>query len=79
MIQTTIEITNREMFGHKIHDSSGKSPYDMTTFRYHIKDSMIKKIENANIKYVLLDVVNHGPVIREIVASSDKKLIGSQF
>ena len=51
----------------------------MTTFRYMIKKPMIKKIEERGIKYVLLSVVDHDNVIREIVESSDKKLIGLQF
>lgn len=38
-----------------------------------------KKIEDKGIKYVLLSVVDHDNVIREIVESSDGELIGLQF
>jgi len=72
------QLMNRE-FGHKIHDKGGTAPYNITTFPYMIKKSMIKKIEEKGIKYVLLSVVDHDNVIREIVESSDKKLIGLQF
>jgi len=72
------ELMNKE-FGHKIHDTGGHAPYNMTTFRYMIKKPMIKKIEEKGIKYVLLSVVDHDNVIREIVESSDSELIGLQF
>jgi len=77
-VEEDSELMNKE-FGHKIHDSGGTSPYNKTTFPYMIKDSMIKKIEQKNIKYALLSVVDHENVIREIVASSNKKLVGLQF
>ena len=66
-------------FNHKIHDQGGVAPYNITTFPYVAKKSMIKKIEEKGIKYVLLSVVDHDNVIREIVESSDSKLIGLQF
>ena len=72
------ELMNKE-FDHKIHDQGGNAPYNMTTFRYMVKKPVIKKIEEKGIKYVLLSVVDHDNVIREIVESSDKKLIGLQF
>jgi len=77
-VEEDSELMNKE-FGYKIHDSGGRSPYNMTTFPYMIKDSMIKKIEQKNIKYALLSVVDHENVIREIVASSNRKLVGLQF
>jgi len=40
---------------------------------------MVKKIEEKDIKYVILSVVDHDNVIREIVESSNKELIGLQF
>ena len=72
------ELMNKE-FGHKIHDKGGHAPYNMTTFRYMIKKPMLKKIKEKGIKYVLLSVVDHDNVIREIVESSDGELIGLQF
>ena len=69
---------NKE-FGHKIHDSGGTSPYNKTTFPYVAKKSMVKKIEEKDIKYVILSVVDHDNVIREIVESSNSELIGLQF
>ena len=72
------ELMNKE-FGHKVHDKGGHAPYNMTTFRYMIKKPMIKKIEEKGIKYVLLSVVDHDNVIREIVESSDSEVIGLQF
>jgi len=72
------ELMNKE-FGHKIHDQGGRAPYNMTTFRYMVKKPVIKKIEEKGIKYVLLSVVDHDNVIREIVESSNKELIGLQF
>jgi DNA mismatch repair ATPase MutS len=72
------KLMNKE-FGHKIHDQGGIAPYNITTFPYVAKKSMIKKIEEKSIKYVILSVVDHDNVIREIVESSDKKLIGLPF
>jgi len=40
---------------------------------------MVKKIEEKDIKYVILSVVDHDNVIREIVESSNSELIGLQF
>ena len=72
------KLMNKE-FDHKIHDQGGSAPYNITTFPYVAKKSMIKKIEGKGIKYVLLSVVDHDNVIREIVESSNSELIGLQF
>ncbi|MBT7269941.1 MAG: hypothetical protein HN829_03525 [Candidatus Marinimicrobia bacterium] len=77
-VEEDSKLMNRE-FGHKIHDSGGTSPYNKTTFPYVAKKSMIKKIEGKGIKYVLLSVLDHDNVIREIVESSNSELIGLQF
>ena len=77
-VEEDSKLMNRE-FGHKIHDSGGTSPYNKTTFPYVAKKSMVKKIEEKDIKYVILSVVDHDNVIREIVESSNKELIGLQF
>ena len=77
-VEEDAKLMNKE-FGHKIHDSGGNSPYEKTTFPYSLKDKMIKKIEKTNIKYVILSVVDHDNVIREIVESSNSKLIGLEF
>jgi len=77
-VEEDAELMKKE-FGHKIHDRGGNSPYYMTTFFYRHVDTMIKKIESKNIKYAILSVVDHDNVIREVVYSSDKKLIGEQF
>ena len=37
------------------------------------------KIKEKNLKYAILSVVDHDNVIREVVFSSEKKLIGEQF
>ena len=77
-VEEDSKLMNKE-FGHKIHDSGGTSPYNKTTFPYVAKKSMIKKIEGKGIKYVLLSVLDHDNVIREIVESSNSELIGLQF
>ena len=77
-VEEDSKLMNRE-FGHKIHDSGGTSPYNKTPFPYVAKKSMIKKIEGKGIKYVLLSVLDHDNVIREIVESSNSELIGLQF
>jgi len=77
-VEEDSKLMNKE-FGHKIHDSGGTSPYNKTTFPYVAKKSMIKKIEEKNIKYVILSVVDHDNTIREIVESSNSELVGLQF
>jgi len=77
-VEEDSKLMNKE-FGHKIHDSGGTSPYNKTTFPYVAKKSMVKKIEEKDIKYVILSVVDHDNVIREIVESSNSELIGLQF
>ena len=77
-VEEDSKLMNKE-FGHKIHDSGGTSPYNKTTFPYVAKKSMVKTIEEKDIKYVILSVVDHDNVIREIVESSNSELIGLQF
>ena len=77
-VEEDAKLMNRE-FGYKIYDHGGSSPYDMTTFPYVGKNKVIQKLERSNIKYVILSVVDHDNIIREIVNSSNEKLIGLQF
>ena len=42
-------------------------------------EKLVQKIEEKNLKYAILSVVDHDNVIREVVFSSEKKLIGEQF
>ena len=69
--------TMNKVCGHNIYENN--APYDQTKFPYINKSSVIKKLEEANIKYVILDVVDHDNIIREITYSSNKKLLGMQF
>ena len=77
-VEEDAELMNRE-FGHKIHDNGGASPYQMTTYPYMHIEKLVQKIEEKNLKYAILSVVDHDNVIREVVFSSEKKLIGEQF
>jgi len=69
----------KKEFEHKIHDNGGTSPYQMTTYPYRYIDKLVQKIEEKNLKYAILSVVDHENVIREVVFSSEKKLIGEKF
>ena len=71
-------LMNKE-FGHKIHDQGGYAPYNMTSFRKSLREVMIRKIKSRDIKYALVDIVDSQKMIREIVDSSDKDLIGLKF
>lgn len=77
-VEEDAELMNRE-FGHKIHDMGGTSPYKITTYPYMHIEKLVQKIEEKNLKYAVLSVVDHDNVIREVVFSSEKKLIGEQF
>tara|TARA_X000000368_G_C22395507_1_gene435148 strand:- start:66 stop:467 length:402 start_codon:yes stop_codon:yes gene_type:complete len=68
--------TMNKVCGHKIFDNQ---PYEQTRFFYNGKSSVIKKLEEASLNYVILDVVDHDNVIREIVHSSNQKLIGLKY
>ena len=77
-VEEDAELMNRE-FGHKISDKGGKSPYPITIYPYKHIDKLVQEIEEKNLKYAILSVVDHDNVIREVVLSSEKELIGEQF
>ena len=69
----------KKKYGHKTHDSGGRAPYIMSTFPYGGLEAMVSKFNRDKIKYAVLSVVDSKNVIREIVESSDKKLLGLKF
>ena len=75
-VEEDAKIMNK-ICGHRIYENN--APYDQTKFPYSNKLSVINKLEKAKIKYVILSVVNHENVIREIVNASDTKLIGLKY
>ena len=69
----------KKKYGKKTHDRGGKSPYLISTFPYGEIKSMVNEFDKDKIKYVILNVVDKENAIREIVKSSNEKLIGLQY
>tara|TARA_B100000029_G_C17029622_1_gene761699 strand:- start:132 stop:542 length:411 start_codon:yes stop_codon:yes gene_type:complete len=68
-----------KVFKYEIHDANGRRPYLMTTAPHNFINHLSKTLEEKDIKYVMLKIVSKDPIIREIVKSSDTKLIGLQY
>ena len=70
-------ILMNKICGHRIYENN--APYEQTKFPYANKLRVIEKLEFAKVSYVILSVVDHDKVIREIVNSSDPKLVGLKY
>ena len=77
-----------KVFGHKLHDAGGRSPYVLTTFPHDLKEMMTNRIAGLyfdhqrdvpEIQYALLDIVDKEYSIREITASSKPEILGKKF
>jgi hypothetical protein len=73
------DLMNKE-FGHKFSKKYDNLPYNVTAFPVAILLAMYKKIEKTEIKYAILSVLpNTDPVMREVMLSSEPKLLRKQF
>tara|TARA_Y100001970_G_C14190789_1_gene835258 strand:+ start:850 stop:1254 length:405 start_codon:yes stop_codon:yes gene_type:complete len=66
-------------YSSKVHDRGGTAPYNMCTFPYGDIKNKVSDFERDKVKYAILRVVDSKKGIREIVESSDKRLIGLKF
>ena len=72
-------------FGHKLHDVGGTRPYMLTTVPYPIIDKIIEKLKRRGLSYAVLNVLEKDHrhikdvVMREVIKSSDRQLIGLKF
>ena len=69
----------KKKFNSKNHDRGGYAPYKMCTVPYGSIKGWVNKFSKEKIKFVFLKVFDSKNGIREVVESSDRKLIGLKF
>ena len=69
----------KKKFNSKNHDMGGNAPYKICTVPYGSIKGWVNKFSKEKIKFVFLKVFDSKNGIREVVESSDRKLIGLKF